>query len=71
MPDYEIDILNKEVGVRIYGNSINEKYTKSLTISLRLWVTPLGRICNPTKLRSVCLSILFLLFSGNVFPRKV
>ena len=30
MPDYEIDALNKEVGVRIYGNSINEKYTKLL-----------------------------------------
>ncbi len=30
MPDYEIDTLNKEVGVRIYGNSINEKYTKLL-----------------------------------------
>ena len=30
MPDYEIDILNKEVGVKIYGNSINEKYTKLL-----------------------------------------
>ena len=30
MPDYEIDVLNKTVGVRIYGNSINEKYTKLL-----------------------------------------
>ena len=30
MPDYEIDVLNKEVGVKIYGNSINEKYTKLL-----------------------------------------
>ena len=30
MPDYEIDTLNKEVGVKIYGNSINEKYTKLL-----------------------------------------
>ena len=30
MPDYEIDALNKEVGVKIYGNSINEKYTKLL-----------------------------------------
>lgn len=30
MPDYEIDALNKGVGVRIYGNSINEKYTKLL-----------------------------------------
>lgn len=28
MPDYEIDALNKEVGVKIYGNTINEKYTK-------------------------------------------
>jgi len=24
MPDYEIDALNKEVGVKIYGNTINE-----------------------------------------------
>lgn len=30
MPDYEIDALNKEVGVRIYGNTINDKYTKLL-----------------------------------------
>lgn len=30
MPDYEIDTLNKEVGVKIYGNTINEKYTKLL-----------------------------------------
>lgn len=30
MPDYEIDVLNKEVGVRIYGNTINDKYTKLL-----------------------------------------
>ena len=30
MPDYEIDILNKEVGVKINGNSNNEKYTKLL-----------------------------------------
>lgn len=30
MPDYEINALNKEVGVKIYGNSINEKYTKLL-----------------------------------------
>lgn len=30
MPDYEIDALNKEVGVKIYGNSLNEKYTKLL-----------------------------------------
>ena len=30
MPDYEIDAVNKEVAVRLYGNSINEKYTKLL-----------------------------------------
>lgn len=30
MPDYEIDALNKEVGVKIYGNTINEKYTRLL-----------------------------------------
>lgn len=30
MPDYEIDSINKEVGVRIYGNTINEKYTRLL-----------------------------------------
>lgn len=30
MPDYEIDALNIEVGVRIYGNTINDKYTKLL-----------------------------------------
>ena len=30
MPDYEIDMLNKEVGVTIYGNTINEKYTQLL-----------------------------------------
>lgn len=30
MPDYEIDAINKEVGVKIYGNTINEKYTKLL-----------------------------------------
>ena len=30
MPDYEIDATNNEVGVIIYGNSINEKYTKLL-----------------------------------------
>lgn len=30
MPDYEIDALNNEVGVKIYGNTINEKYTKLL-----------------------------------------
>lgn len=28
MPDYEIDVLNKEVGVTIYGNTINEKYAQ-------------------------------------------
>ena len=31
MPDYEIDTINKEVGVKIYGNTINEKYTQLLT----------------------------------------
>ena len=36
MPDYEIDALNKEVGVRIYGNSINEKYTKLLKENVSL-----------------------------------
>ena len=30
MPDYEIDALTKEVGVKIYGNTINEKYTELL-----------------------------------------
>lgn len=30
MPDYDIDTLNKEVGVTIYGNTINEKYTQLL-----------------------------------------
>ncbi len=30
MPDYEINVLNKEVGVTIYGNTINEKYTQLL-----------------------------------------
>ena len=30
MPDYEIDAVNKEVAVRLYGNAINEKYTKLL-----------------------------------------
>ena len=30
MPDYEIDALNKEVGVKIYCNTINEKYTEVL-----------------------------------------
>ena len=30
MPDYEIDALNKEVVVKIYGNTINEKYTELL-----------------------------------------
>lgn len=30
MPDYEIDSINKEVGVIIYGNTINEKYTRLL-----------------------------------------
>ena len=30
LPDYEIDALNKEVGVKIYGNTINEKYTELL-----------------------------------------
>lgn len=30
MPDYEIDMLNKDVGVTIYGNTINEKYTQLL-----------------------------------------
>ncbi len=30
MPDYEIDNDKKEVAVRIYGNSINERYTKLL-----------------------------------------
>lgn len=30
MPDYEIDAFNKEVGVKIYGNTINEKYTELL-----------------------------------------
>ena len=30
MPDYEIDALNKEVGGKIYGNTINEKYTELL-----------------------------------------
>ena len=30
MPDYEIDATNKEVAVRLYGNAINEKYTRLL-----------------------------------------
>lgn len=30
MPDYEIDAANKEVAVRLYGNAINEKYTRLL-----------------------------------------
>ena len=30
MPDYEIDKEKKEVAVRIYGNTINERYTKLL-----------------------------------------
>lgn len=30
MPDYEIDNEKKEVAVRIYGNTINERYTKLL-----------------------------------------
>ena len=30
MPDYEIDAASKEVAVRLYGNAINEKYTKLL-----------------------------------------
>lgn len=30
MPDFEIDAINKEVAVRIYGNSINEHYTQLL-----------------------------------------
>ena len=30
MPDYEIDNEKKEVAVRIYGNAINERYTKLL-----------------------------------------
>lgn len=30
MPDYEIDPINKEVAVRIYGNIIDDKYTKLL-----------------------------------------
>lgn len=30
MPDYEIDVANKEVAVRLYGNAINEKYTTLL-----------------------------------------
>jgi ATP-dependent DNA helicase RecG len=30
MPDYEIDAINKEVGVTIYGNAIDERYTKLL-----------------------------------------
>ena len=30
MPDYEIDNDKKEVAVRIYGNAINERYTKLL-----------------------------------------
>ncbi len=30
MPDYEIDAVKKEVAVRLYGNAINDKYTKLL-----------------------------------------
>lgn len=30
MPDYEIDAAKKEVAVRLYGNAINEKYTRLL-----------------------------------------
>ena len=30
MPDNEIDAAKKEVAVRLYGNAINEKYTKLL-----------------------------------------
>lgn len=30
MPDYEIDAVNREVAVRIYGNVINERYTQLL-----------------------------------------
>lgn len=39
MPDYEIDAKNRKVSVRIYGNEINEQYTKLLKTnnSLTLW----------------------------------
>lgn len=30
MPDYEIDAVNKEVAVRIYGKAINERQTQLL-----------------------------------------
>lgn len=30
MPDYEIDTINREVAVRVYGNAIDEKYTQLL-----------------------------------------
>lgn len=39
MPDYEIDVKNRKVSVRIYGNEINEQYTNLLKTdkSLTLW----------------------------------
>lgn len=36
MPDYEIDNGRKEVSVRIYGNAINERYTKLLKENVAL-----------------------------------
>lgn len=36
MPDYEIDAEKKEVAVRLYGNAINEKYTKLLKENIDL-----------------------------------
>lgn len=39
MPDYEIDVKNRKVSVRIYGNEINKQYTNLLKTndSLTLW----------------------------------
>lgn len=39
MPDYDIDVKNRKVSVRIYGNEINEQYTNLLKTnkSLTLW----------------------------------
>ena len=47
MPDYEIDAANKVIGVRLYDNAINEKYTK-------IWKRTRPLLCKSVLLLMLC-----------------
>lgn len=55
MPDFEIDAVNKVVGVRVYGKVIDEKYTQllkretSLSLSECLWLDEIQKTGTTSK----------------------